>query len=113
MAGPPYQGGRRLLRGLRHEREGRARRGVLPPGHVRAGPDQAALVVPQDEARRPAPVWDPLVRIGHWTLAVGIAAAWLTKEGSGRLHEWIGYATLALVVIRIAWGFVGPRYARF
>ena len=67
----------------------------------------------QDEARRPAPVWDPLVRIGHWTLAVGVAAAWLTKEGWGRWHEWIGYATLALVAFRIAWGFAGPRYAQF
>ena len=67
----------------------------------------------QDEARRPAPVWDPLVRISHWTLAVGVAAAWLTKEGSGRLHEWIGYATLVLVIFRIAWGYAGPRYARF
>ena len=58
-------------------------------------------------------VWDPVVRILHWALAVSVAAAWLTKEGWGRYHEWIGYAALALVAARIAWGFVGPSYARF
>jgi cytochrome b len=69
--------------------------------------------VGQDESRRPAPVWDLPIRVGHWTLAAGVAAAWLTKTGAGRWHEWVGYATLALVALRIAWGFAGPRYARF
>ena len=58
-------------------------------------------------------VWDPAVRIGHWSLVAGVAAAWLTREGWGAWHEWIGYATLLLVALRIAWGWLGPRYARF
>lgn len=53
------------------------------------------------------------MRVLHWTLAASVAAAWLTREGWGRWHEWIGYAALALVALRIAWGFVGTRYARF
>jgi len=57
--------------------------------------------------------WDPLVRIGHWALVAGVALAWLTREGWRESHEWIGYATLALVTLRVAWGLAGPRYARF
>ena len=58
-------------------------------------------------------VWDPLVRACHWLLATGIAAAWLTRHGGGRWHEWIGYVVLAVLAVRIAWGFIGPRHARF
>ena len=58
-------------------------------------------------------VWDPLVRILHWTLVATVAAAWVTQEGAGRVHEWIGYAALAIVGLRIVWGIAGSRYARF
>lgn len=58
-------------------------------------------------------VWDPLVRAGHWILAASIAAAWLTRKGWGAWHEWVGYAALALVALRLVWGWTGPRYARF
>ena len=60
-----------------------------------------------------AQVWDPLVRIGHWALVLSIALAWLTRSGGGVWHEWIGYASLALIVFRIAWGWTGSCYARF
>jgi len=53
------------------------------------------------------------VRTGHWALVASIAAAWLTRKGWGAVHEWTGYAALALVALRLAWGFAGPRYARF
>jgi cytochrome b len=58
-------------------------------------------------------VWDPVVRILHWALAIGIATAWLTRHGGGKWHEWAGYVTLAILALRLAWGRVGPRYARF
>lgn len=58
-------------------------------------------------------MWDRLVRFGHWTLVIGIAAAWLTRHGGGLWHEWLGYLVLAVVVTRVIWGFAGPRYARF
>jgi len=58
-------------------------------------------------------VWDPLVRTLHWTLALSVALAWLTKEGGGVWHEWIGYVSLAAVGLRVAWGWSGSRHARF
>ncbi|MSO89462.1 MAG: cytochrome B [Rhodospirillaceae bacterium] len=58
-------------------------------------------------------VWDPLVRLGHWALVASVAAAWLTRHGGGLWHEWIGYAALAIVGLRILWGWVGSPYARF
>lgn len=58
-------------------------------------------------------VWDPLVRVLHWALVLGIATAWFTREGAREAHELVGYAVLAIVGLRMLWGFVGTRYARF
>lgn len=55
-------------------------------------------------------VWDAFVRVAHWSLVASIAGAWFTREA---LHEWLGYIALGIVVLRIAWGFAGPDYARF
>ena len=58
-------------------------------------------------------VWDPAVRLFHWSLVAGFAANALFTDAESKLHQWIGYAVVALVVFRLVWGFVGPRYARF
>jgi len=58
-------------------------------------------------------VWDPFVRVFHWTLALGFTAAWATAEDWRRLHELVGYLAGGLVAARVIWGFLGPRYARF
>jgi len=58
-------------------------------------------------------VWDPLVRIFHWTLAVTFAVTWVTSEGWDALHEWAGYAAGGLIALRVIWGLIGPKYARF
>lgn len=61
-------------------------------------------------------VWDLPLRVCHWALAVAVAGSFVTHEiGTAAFawHAWFGYATLVLVVFRIAWGFLGPAHARF
>ena len=60
-----------------------------------------------------AKVWDPLVRVFHWSLVASFAVAWLTADEVQSLHEWAGYAAAALIGFRLLYGLFGPRYARF
>ena len=58
-------------------------------------------------------IWDPLVRVFHWSLATLFLAAYVTGEDAGQVHIAAGYAIAGLIALRIVWGFVGPRHARF
>ena len=58
-------------------------------------------------------VWDILVRFTHWAVAAGVIANLAFTEDGGQIHEYVGYTVVALVVIRLLWGFVGTKYARF
>jgi cytochrome b len=57
-------------------------------------------------------VWDPLVRAFHWSLVGAFVLAWLSEDTLA-LHTTVGYAVFGLVAVRIVWGSLGPRYARF
>ncbi len=58
-------------------------------------------------------VWDPFVRIFHWSLLALMAANAFVLDDESKLHRWVGYTVAGLVVARIIWGFAGSRYARF
>ncbi|MEI4232565.1 cytochrome b/b6 domain-containing protein [Roseovarius sp. D22-M7] len=58
-------------------------------------------------------IWDPFVRLFYWSLVGLFAANALIVDDDSWIHEWVGYVLAALIVLRIAWGFIGPRYARF
>lgn len=59
------------------------------------------------------PVWDPLVRVFHWSLVVCVLLNLFVVDDDEALHQWLGYAATAWVGVRVLWGFVGPRHARF
>ena len=59
-------------------------------------------------------VWDPLVRVFHWSLVASFTVAYLSGEGEMLdLHAWSGYIIGGLILFRLLWGMVGPRHARF
>ncbi|MGE0384638.1 MAG: cytochrome b/b6 domain-containing protein [Gammaproteobacteria bacterium] len=61
-------------------------------------------------------VWDLPTRLFHWTLTACVAVSLATGFTGGNAMVWhmrSGYAILALVLFRIAWGFTGSRTARF
>ena len=58
-------------------------------------------------------VWDPLVRIFHWSLVGLFTFAFLTGDEWQKPHEVAGYIIAGLIGFRVIWGLIGSRYARF
>lgn len=65
---------------------------------------------------QPDRVWDLPTRVFHWLLVALIALQYASGEfgfPSMRWHYLGGYATLALVLFRVLWGFLGSQTSRF
>jgi len=63
--------------------------------------------------RESVPVWDPLIRIFHWSLAGFFLLAYFTEDELLTVHVYAGYAVAGLIVFRLIWGLIGTRHARF
>ena len=58
-------------------------------------------------------VWDPPVRLFHWSLAGFFSLAYSLGSDWPAMHTHAGYVVMLLVGFRIIWGFMGPTHARF
>ncbi len=58
-------------------------------------------------------VWDPLVRIFHWSLVLSFFIAFFTEGDWIDVHTYAGYVAAGLIGFRIVWGIIGTHYARF
>ncbi len=59
-------------------------------------------------------VWDAPTRLFHWAVVVLLAFSYLSIHYDHiALHLLSGYTLLALMLFRIAWGFIGSETSRF
>jgi cytochrome b len=58
-------------------------------------------------------VWDLVVRAGHWSLVIGFFVAYIAEDDFMTIHVWAGYVVAVVVLIRLVWGFIGSKHARF
>jgi cytochrome b len=76
----------------------------------------ALLSMQSDAGVRPVRVWDLPTRLFHWLLAAAVIGAVVTAKVGGNAMVWhtrLGLMVLALLVFRLAWGFVGGHWSRF
>ncbi len=64
-------------------------------------------------AARPIKVWDPVIRVFHWSLVFFYVLAYATEDDWMTIHSYAGYSIAALVCFRLVWGVIGTRHARF
>ncbi len=58
-------------------------------------------------------VWDIFIRLFHWSLVATFTISYLTEDDFPTIHVYTGYTMMALIALRLIWGFIGSRYARF
>lgn len=58
-------------------------------------------------------LWDPFIRVFHWSLAGAFLVDYWFTEGGDEIHEWLGYGALGLILARVIWGFRDTGAARW
>ena len=71
------------------------------------------MAAPRTPAAAPPSLWDPVVRITHWGIAVSVLVNAALDEGGSLLHVSLGWLVMALLLLRLVWGVLGPGEARF
>lgn len=61
----------------------------------------------------PPSLWDPVVRLTHWGIAIAVLGNALATKGGSLTHVSLGWLAMALLVMRLVWGVLGPAEARF
>jgi cytochrome b len=61
----------------------------------------------------PPAIWDPVVRLTHWGIAIAVLGNGLLDEGGSVTHVSLGWIAMALLLMRLVWGVLGPSEARF
>jgi cytochrome b len=80
---------------------------------VEAGGTQSPAPATAPDAGQTVRVWDPFVRVFHWSPVITFVVAWATGDELQSVHETTGYVIVGLLVSRILWGLVGSTHARF
>ena len=72
------------------------------------------MVRPGPQGKNAIKVWDPVVRLFHWsTLGLFVAAYYTAEWGSNETHVLVGYGLTLVLMVRLIWGLVGTEFARF
>jgi len=56
--------------------------------------------------------WDLFIRVFHWSLVIAFTINYLT-EGDVNLHFYMGWYIALILMLRVIWGFIGTKHARF
>lgn len=76
-------------------------------------PPKAKIGAGRQTAPTPIRVWDPMVRLFHWSLLTAFVAAYATSDTWETVHIKTGYIVAGLVAFRLVWGLIGSLHARF
>lgn len=68
---------------------------------------------PSDAAQPMTRVWDPIVRIFHWTVVTACTLNLFILEEGKYWHRVTGYVVATAIAVRVIWGFIGTKHARF
>ena len=58
-------------------------------------------------------VWDPIVRLFHWTVVSACVLNLFVLEEGHYWHRMTGYVAAIALATRLLWGFIGTKHARF
>ncbi|SRR5690554_5623825 len=58
-------------------------------------------------------LWDPLIRVFHWSLVIIVASNYAINETGEIWHRALGGTALGLLIVRFIWGFMAKGAARW